>query len=261
MGGGTWKQCWIPKVKISLFLLSKLDQRWLFPVWNSLKPFQSVYLSSSLANEPVAKRGEEGVGKQRMSEGVTAVLRMGGCCSGCWFSVWLLCWEMERTGLEEGRLLLAWSHATNLDQLIYRLNGLLTPLPFLYSWARVCVWGTISPGNPGPAPAFVAGEPSALRPSLSISAPSLQSSVCWLAGRNELERQRYPWSRTLFIAPINFGITMLTHDARAAMSCIYYNFGLLITSCWHHYITEPPVVTALILEPAYFRSHFERDLL
>lgn len=174
---------------------------------------------------------------------------------------WLLCWEMEQTGFKEGRLPVAWSHVTNLDQLIYRLNGLLTTLPSLYSWARVCVWGTISPGNPGPAPAFVAGEPSALRPSLSISAPSLQSSVCWLAGRNELGRQRYPWSRSCFITPINFGITTLTHDARAAMSCIYYSFGLLITSCWHHYIKEPPVVTALILEPAYFRSHFERDLL
>lgn len=167
---------------------------------------------------------------------------------------------MERTGFKERRLPVTWSHVINLDQLIYRPNGRLTPLPSLYSWARVCVWGTISPSNPGPASVFVVGEPSALRPSLSISAPSLQSSVWWLAGRNELEQQRYPWSRSCFVTPINSGITTLTRDACAAMSCIYYNFSLLITSCWHHYIKESPVVTALILEPAYFRSHFGGDL-
>lgn len=158
---------------------------------------------------------------------------------------------MEQTGFKEARLPVAWSHVTNLHQLIYRPNGRLTPLPSLYSWARVCVWGTISPSNPGPAPIFVAGEPSALRPSRSISAPSLQSSVCWLAERIELEQQKYPWSRSCFVTPINSGIMTLTHDACAAMSCIYSNFSLLISSCWHHYIKVPPVVTALILKPAY----------
>lgn len=37
-----------------------------------------VFLSSSLANKPAFRLGEEGVGKQRMNEGVTAVLWLGG---------------------------------------------------------------------------------------------------------------------------------------------------------------------------------------
>lgn len=40
-----------------------------------------LYLSSSLPNEPAARLEEEGVGKQRLSEGVRAVLWLvGGCC-------------------------------------------------------------------------------------------------------------------------------------------------------------------------------------
>lgn len=101
-----------------------------------------------------------GWGSKGWVKGVRAVLRLvGGCCSvpfvlnQRWLLLW---WEMEQTGFKEGRLPVAWSHVTNLDQLIYRPNDRLNPLPCWYSWARVCVWGTISPSNPGPAPIFVA---------------------------------------------------------------------------------------------------------
>lgn len=49
----------------------------------------SQFASAPLANEPAARLGEEGVGKQRMSELVTAVLWLGRgcCCSGYRFFV------------------------------------------------------------------------------------------------------------------------------------------------------------------------------
>lgn len=93
---------------------------------------------------------------------------------------WLLCWEMEQTGFKEGRHPVAWSHVTNLDQLIYWLNGLLTPLPSLYSWARVCL-GYHLPWQPRPRPRLCSWRAICIE-TLALHLCTLPAEFCLLIG-------------------------------------------------------------------------------